>query len=146
MISFSQSHVLTILTYPRRGILGTVQIIESFRTALALPGGLSPILQVMRTNPDKGAEFATQLANDESDPLVDGVVDIFMSKNMIQPATSYALKENKQEQGHLQTRLLEMNLIHAPQVADANLCEKASLLQRVLSTLCFEDYSLIPVL
>jgi hypothetical protein len=69
---------------------------------------------------------------------------------MIQPATSFlldALKDNKPEQGHLQTRLLEMNLIHAPQVADAifsndmfshydrpriaNLCEKAGLLQRV---------------
>jgi hypothetical protein len=87
MISFSQSHVLTILTYPSQGILGTVQVIESFKTAPALPGGLSPILQVMRTNPDKGAEFATQLANDES-----------------------------------------------------------GLLQRVLSMLCFEDYSLIPAL
>lgn len=73
-----------------------------------------------------------------------------MSQNMIQPATSFlldALKENKPEQGHLQTRLLEMNLLHAPQVADAilgnemfthydrpriaNLCEKAGLLQRV---------------
>src|SRR6266702_4328871 len=73
-----------------------------------------------------------------------------MSQNMIQPATSFlldALKENKPEQGPLQTRLLEMNLIHAPQVADAilgnemfthydrpriaNLCEKAGLLQRV---------------
>lgn len=69
---------------------------------------------------------------------------------MIQPATSFlldALKENKPEQGHLQTRLLEMNLVNAPQVADAifsndmfthydrpriaNLCEKAGLLQRV---------------
>ena len=69
---------------------------------------------------------------------------------MIQPATSFlldALKENRPEQGHLQTRLLEMNLVHAPQVADAilgnemfthydrpriaNLCEKAGLLQRV---------------
>ena len=30
-----------------------------------------------------------------------------------------ALKDNKPEQGHLQTRLLEMNLVHAPQVADA---------------------------
>jgi clathrin heavy chain len=122
---------------------------------------------VMRTNPDKDTEFATQLANDESGPLVDvkWVIDIFMSQNMIQPATSFllnALKENKQEQGHLQTCLLKMNLIHAPQVADAilsnemfthydrpriaNLCEKAGLLQRVLSTLCFEDYSLIPAL
>jgi clathrin heavy chain len=69
---------------------------------------------------------------------------------MIQPATSFlldALKDNKPEQGPLQTRLLEMNLVHAPQVADAilgnemfthydrpriaNLCEKAGLLQRV---------------
>src|ERR1700761_2435371 len=74
-----------------------------------------------------------------------------MSQNMIQPATSFlldALKENKPEQGPLQTRLLEMNLMHAPQVADAilgnemfshydkpriaNLCEKAGLLQRAL--------------
>ncbi len=73
-----------------------------------------------------------------------------MSQNMIQPATSFlldALKDNKPEQGPLQTRLLEMNLMHAPQVADAilgnemfthydrpriaNLCEKAGLLQRV---------------
>ena len=106
----------------------------------------------MRTNPEKGAEFAAQLVNDESGPLVDveRVVDIFMSQNMIQPATSFlldALKDNKPEQGHLQTRLLELNLVHAPQVADAilgnemfshydrpriaNLCEKAGLLQRV---------------
>src|ERR1700677_1948915 len=78
-----------------------------------------------------------------------------MSQNMIQPATSFlldALKENKPEQAHLQTRLLEMNLVHAPQVADAilgnemftyydrpriaNLCEKAGLLQRVRASPC----------
>jgi clathrin heavy chain len=119
------------------------------------PDYVALLQHIMRTNPEKGAEFATQLANDESGPLVDveWVVDIFLSQNMIQPATSFlldALKENKQEQGHLQTRLLEMNLIHAPQVADAilgnemfthydrpriaNLCEKAGLLQRVRIT------------
>jgi hypothetical protein len=73
-----------------------------------------------------------------------------MSQNLIQQTTSFlleALKENKPEQGGLQTRLLEMNLMHAPQVADAilgnemftnydrpriaNLCEKAGLMQRV---------------
>ena len=73
-----------------------------------------------------------------------------MGQNMIQQATSFlldALKDNKPEQGPLQTRLLEMNLVNAPQVADAilsnqmfthydkpriaNLCEKAGLLQRV---------------
>ncbi|KAF5355246.1 hypothetical protein D9758_006001 [Tetrapyrgos nigripes] len=209
-----------------RGILRTVQVIESFKAAPTPPGGLSPILQyfgillekgelnhleslelarpvlqqgrkaavgemaegeqviacfaetgqtekitlyakkvgyspdyvallqhIMRTNPDKGAEFAAQLVNDESGPLVDveRVVDIFMGQNMIQPATSFlldALKENKPEQGPLQTKLLEMNLVHAPQVADAilgnemfthydrprvaNLCEKAGLMQRAL--------------
>jgi clathrin heavy chain len=135
------------------------------------PDYVALLQHVMRSNPDKGAEFAAQLVNDETGPLVDvervccidwfctaevlayivmQVVDIFMSQNMIQPATSFlldALKDNKPEQGPLQTRLLEMNLVHAPQVADAilgnemfthydrpriaNLCEKAGLLQRV---------------
>ncbi|KZS94509.1 clathrin heavy chain 1 [Sistotremastrum niveocremeum HHB9708] len=117
------------------------------------PDYASLLQHIMRTNPDKGAEFASQLVNDETGPLVDieRVVDIFMSQNMIQQATSFlldALKDNKPEQGPLQTRLLEMNLVHAPQVADAilgnemfthydrpriaNLCEKAGLLQRAL--------------
>lgn len=133
------------------------------------PDYVALLQHIMRTNPEKGAAFAMQLVNDETGPLVDiervrhadlvfvlllslllQVVDIFMSQNMIQPATSFlldALKDNKAEQGHLQTRLLEMNLVHAPQVADAilgnemfsyydrpriaNLCEKAGLLQRV---------------
>ncbi|KZT27788.1 clathrin heavy chain 1 [Neolentinus lepideus HHB14362 ss-1] len=117
------------------------------------PDYVSLLQHIMRVNPEKGAEFATQLVNDESGPLVDieRVVDIFMAQNMIQPATSFlldALKDNKPEQGHLQTKLLEMNLLNAPQVADAilgnemfshydrpriaNLCERAGLLQRAL--------------
>ncbi|KIY69192.1 clathrin heavy chain 1, partial [Cylindrobasidium torrendii FP15055 ss-10] len=117
------------------------------------PDYVALLQHVMRSNPEKGAEFASALVNDENGALVDveRVVDIFMSQNMIQPATSFlldALKDNKPEQGPLQTRLLEMNLIHAPQVADAilgnemfshydrpriaNLCEKAGLLQRAL--------------
>ncbi|PWN29567.1 putative CHC1-clathrin heavy chain [Jaminaea rosea] len=108
---------------------------------------------IVRINPEQGAEFASSLVGDESGPLVDveRVTDIFMSQNMIQQATSFlldALKDNKPEQAHLQTRLLEMNLVNAPQVADAilgnemfthydrpriaNLCEKAGLLQRAL--------------
>ncbi|EIW58700.1 clathrin heavy chain [Trametes versicolor FP-101664 SS1] len=122
------------------------------------PDFVGLLQHIMRTNPEKGAEFATQLVKDEGGPLVDveRVVDIFMSQNMIQPATSFlleALKDNKPEQAHLQTRLLEMNLLHAPQVADAilvnqilthfdrpriaNLCEKAGLLQRALEL--YED-------
>ncbi|CAF9906424.1 MAG: hypothetical protein HETSPECPRED_006177 [Heterodermia speciosa] len=108
---------------------------------------------IVRVNPGKGAEFATALANEEGGPLVDidRVVDVFQSQNMVQEATAFlldALKENKPEQSHLQTRLLEMNLVNAPQVADAilgnnmfsyfdkariaQLCENAQLYQRAL--------------
>jgi len=113
---------------------------------------------MVRINPEKGAEFATTLANQEGGPLVDleRVVDIFQSQGMIQQATAFlldALKDNRPEHGHLQTRLLEMNLINAPQVADAilgndmfshfdkariaSLCEQAGLLQRALDL--YED-------
>jgi clathrin heavy chain len=105
-------------------------------------------------NPEKGAEFANQLANEEGGGLVDidRVVDVFLGQNMIQQATAFlldALKDNRPDQGAQQTRLLEMNLVNAPQVADAilgnemfshydrpriaTLCEKAGLYQRVFS-------------
>jgi clathrin heavy chain len=107
---------------------------------------------LMRTNPDQGAAFASMLVADE-EPLADinQIVDIFMEQNMVQPCTAFlldALKQNRPNEGHLQTRLLEMNLMSAPQVADAilgnsmfthydrahiaQLCEKAGLLQRAL--------------
>ncbi|KAI9753757.1 MAG: hypothetical protein M1815_006023 [Lichina confinis] len=117
------------------------------------PDYTSLLQHIVRINPEKGAEFASMLANEEGGSLVDidRVVDVFMSQNMIQQATAFlldALKENKPEQGHLQTRLLEMNLLNAPQVADAilgndmfshydkarvaQLCENAGLYQRAL--------------
>lgn len=107
---------------------------------------------IMRIDPDKGAEFASLLINNDGGPLVklENIVDVFASLNMVQQATSFlldALKANLPEHGALQTRLLEMNLLHAPQVADAilgnemfthydrpyiaSLCEKSGLLQRV---------------
>jgi clathrin heavy chain len=79
------------------------------------------------------------------------VVDIFQSQGMIQQATAFlldVLSNNLPEEGHLQTKLLEMNLLNAPQVADAilgnemfshydkarvaSLCENAGLLTRAL--------------
>jgi clathrin heavy chain len=35
------------------------------------PDYVALLQHIMRTNPDKGAEFATALANDEAGPLVD---------------------------------------------------------------------------
>lgn len=107
---------------------------------------------VMRVNPEQGAQFASMLVQDD-EPLADinQIVDVFMEQNMVQQCTAFlldALKNNRPSEGPLQTRLLEMNLISAPQVADAilgnqmfthydrahiaQLCEKAGLLQRAL--------------
>jgi hypothetical protein len=76
---------------------------------------------------------------------------------MIQPVTSlyWMLSRRSNQQGRLHTRLLELNLVHAPWVADAilgnemfthydrpkivNLCEKAGLLQRMCqASHCFK--------
>ena len=46
-------------------------------------------------------------------------MDVFVEGSLIQQCTSFlldSLKNNRPAEGHLQTRLLEMNLIHAPQV------------------------------
>lgn len=108
---------------------------------------------MVRVNPEKAVEFATTLAKDENGPLIDidRVVDIFQSQGMLQQTTAFlldVLAGNRPEQGHLQTKLLEMNLLGAPQVADAilgnemfsyydkariaQLCENAGLLTRAL--------------
>ncbi|XP_017540022.2 clathrin heavy chain 1 isoform X1 [Pygocentrus nattereri] len=116
------------------------------------PDWIMLLRSVMRSGPDQGLQFAQMLVQDE-EPLanINQVVDVFMEGNLVQQCTSFlldVLKNNKPDEGHLQTRLLEMNLIHAPQVADAilgnqmfthydrahiaQLCEKAGLLQRAL--------------
>lgn len=110
-------------------------------------------LSVVRINPEKGAEFATNLVKDANGPLIDieRAVDIFQSQALYQNATSFlldVLSGNSPEQAQLQTRLLEMNLMHAPQVADAilgndmfshfdrpriaSMCEQAGLATRAL--------------
>ena len=46
------------------------------------PDFVGLLQHIMRTNPEKGAEFATQLVNDESGPLVDiERVSLFASNN-----------------------------------------------------------------
>ncbi|KPP72822.1 clathrin heavy chain 1-like [Scleropages formosus] len=116
------------------------------------PDWIFLLRNVMRISPEQGLQFSQMLVQDE-EPLADitQIVDVFMEYNLIQQCTSFlldALKNNRPSEGPLQTRLLEMNLMHAPQVADAilgnqmfthydrahiaQLCEKAGLLQRAL--------------
>ncbi|KAI5358854.1 Putative tetratricopeptide-like helical domain superfamily, clathrin heavy chain [Septoria linicola] len=128
------------------------QILPYSREAGYTPDFNALIQHVARVNPDKAAEFATSIAREDASLLdVDRVLDIFQSQGMVQQATAFlldALSANQPEQGHLQTRLLEMNLQNAPQVADAilgnemfsyydkprvaQLCENAGLLTRAL--------------
>lgn len=107
---------------------------------------------IVRVNPEKGAEFATSLAKEDAG-LIDTtrVLDVFQSQGMIQQATAFGLdvlSADRPEDGPLQTRLIEMNLMNAPQVADAilgnemfhhydrqrvaQLCEQAGLMSRAL--------------
>lgn len=81
--------------------------------------------------------------------------DTFMNRGMLQEATSYCLdnlKADRPEDGELQTKVLEANLMNAPQVADvilqqdiwhhydkqkvAMLCERAGLFQHALENYC----------
>ncbi|KAI1232992.1 hypothetical protein IHE44_0006182 [Lamprotornis superbus] len=95
------------------------------------PDWIFLLRSVMRVSPEQGLQFSQMLVQDE-EPLanINQIVDVFMEHSLLQQCTSFlldALKNNRPAEGHLQTRLLEMNLIHAPQ-----LCEKAGLLQRAL--------------
>jgi len=108
--------------------------------------------QLLFNNPQGALDLAKGLVSAEGGPMIDiqQTAEAFLSSNRIQETTAFlleALKDNKQEHGYLQTKLLEINLIGgAPQVADAimqqgtlthydrahvaKLCERAGMWQR----------------
>jgi hypothetical protein len=68
-----------------------------------------------------------RIASQDDEPLADTaqIVDVFMEQNMVQQCTAFlldALKNNRPSEGPLQTRLLEMNLMAAPQVNKSIAC------------------------
>lgn len=114
---------------------------------------------MVNVNPEGAVSFSKELLK-QTPPLVDinQVIEVFAQQNRLQEITSILLdylKENRPEQGSLQTRLLELNLTHSTQVAEAifqmelfthydrhrvaMLCEKAGLYQRALEH--YTDYS-----
>ncbi|GAB7357211.1 hypothetical protein MBLNU459_g8194t3 [Dothideomycetes sp. NU459] len=128
------------------------QILPYSQSAGYTPDYNALLQHIVRVNPEKGAEFATSLAKEDPN-LIDTtrVLDVFQSQNMIQQATAFGLdvlSADRPEDGQLQTRLIEMNLMNAPQVADAilgnemfhhydrarvaQLCEQAGLMSRAL--------------
>ncbi|TKA68465.1 hypothetical protein B0A55_09931 [Friedmanniomyces simplex] len=128
------------------------QILPYSRSVGYTPDFNALVQHISRVSPERGAEFATNIAREDPSLIdVDRTVDIFQSQGMVQQATAFlldVLQADRPEQGHLQTRLLEMNLMNAPQVADAilgnemfhhydrqriaQLCENAGLMTRAL--------------
>jgi clathrin heavy chain len=52
---------------------------------------------------------------------IDSVVQVFLENSRIQETTAFlleALKQNRPDEGHLQTKLFEINLMSAPNVAE----------------------------
>lgn len=134
--------------------VGQYDKIVAYATKVGYTPDYNSILQaVLASNPDAAVKFAQMLLMNPSGPLVDPnvVIDAFLAKRAVPQLTTVlleALKANRADQGPLQTRLLEINLQFAPQVADAilgnevfthynrqriaELCEKAGLQQRAL--------------
>lgn len=98
-----------------------------------------------------GQLVPAHMATDRSGIDHAAMFDTFMNRGMLQEATSYCLdnlKSDRAEDGELQTKVLEANLMNSPQVADvilqqdiwhhydkskiAMLCERAGLFQHAL--------------
>lgn len=77
---------------------------------------------MVRTNPQGALAFAKKAATTEP-PQIDPntVVETFMASSLVQETTAFlleALKNNKKDEGYLQTKLLEINLLGgSPQVS-----------------------------
>ncbi|KAL0402928.1 UNVERIFIED_CONTAM: Clathrin heavy chain 1 [Sesamum radiatum] len=124
------------------------------------PDYLFLLQTILRSDPQGAVNFALMMSQMEGGCPVDynTITDLFLQRNMIREATAFlldVLKPNLPEHAHLQTKVLEINLVTFPNVADAilangmfshydrpriaQLCEKAGLYVRAL-----QHYSELP--
>jgi clathrin heavy chain len=77
----------------------------------------------MMTNPSGAVALAKMIAKQSPQPVeTNTMADLFLQRNMVREATAFlldALANDKPEQGILQTKLLEINLITNPQVTNS---------------------------
>lgn len=108
--------------------------------------------RLLAVNPTAAVQLALIIAQKTPPPMdLNALADMFLQRNMIREATSFlldVLKQNLPEHAALQTKVLEINLVTFPNVADAilannmfshydkprvaQLCEKAGLYARAL--------------
>ncbi|CAI0443755.1 unnamed protein product [Linum tenue] len=117
------------------------------------PDYLFLLQTILRTDPQGAVNFALMMSQMEGGCPVDynTITDLFLQRNLIREATAFlldVLKPNLPEHAFLQTKVLEINLVTFPNVADAilangmfshydrpriaQLCEKAGLYIRAL--------------
>jgi clathrin heavy chain len=74
----------------------------------------------MMNNPSGAVSMAKMIAKQSPPPIaVNTMADLFLQRNMVREATAFlleALAGDKADEGPLQTKLLEINLITNPQV------------------------------
>lgn len=128
------------------------QLAQYTRSSGASPDYLFLLQRLMIDNPDAAVNLAKMVAKQPGPPLdLNSMADLFLQRNMVREATAFlleVLQDDAPANGMLQTKLLEINLITNPQVADAilaagtlthydrprvaQLCEKAGLYMRAL--------------
>jgi clathrin heavy chain len=79
---------------------------------------------IMPMNAQAAVGLAKMVTNRDQGPpkaSIDQIVSVFLEFNKVQECTAFlleALKSNRPDEGHLQTKVLEINLMSAPNVAE----------------------------
>jgi clathrin heavy chain len=122
------------------------------RASGAAPDYAFLLQRLMMDSPDAAVNLAKMVARQPGPPLdLNTIADLFLQRNAVREATAFlldALQDDDPRNGALQTKLLEINLVTNPQVADAilangalthydrprvaQLCEKAGLYMRAM--------------
>mmetsp|Transcript_17485 Transcript_17485/g.52457 ORF Transcript_17485/g.52457 Transcript_17485/m.52457 type:complete len:1706 (-) Transcript_17485:516-5633(-) len=92
------------------------------------PDYLYLMQRMMMDNPEAAVNLAKMVARQPGPPIdLNTMTDLFLQRNAVREATAFlldALQEDKPEHAMLQTKLLEINLVTNPQVADAILANE----------------------
>lgn len=86
------------------------------------PDYISMLKTLVVTNPEAALTTAKNLCQKDASINVHSIAEIFLNNNKLQEMTGFLVEcmvANRPEDGPWQTKVLELNLMHAPQVADA---------------------------
>lgn len=89
------------------------------------PDFVKILRNIVAVNPEAAVGLAKMITNRDAGNIpkasVDSVVQVFLENGRIQETTAFlleALIQNRPDEGHLQTKLFEINLMSAPNVAE----------------------------